>query len=137
MVRLVKGAYWDSERKRAQVEGLEGFPVYTRKIHNDVSYIACARKLLATPDAVFPQFATHNAHTLATVHRMAGENYYRGQYEFQCLHGMGETLYEEVVGPDKLDRSEEHTSELQSLMRISYAVFCLKKKMKKQPYETH
>jgi RHH-type proline utilization regulon transcriptional repressor/proline dehydrogenase/delta 1-pyrroline-5-carboxylate dehydrogenase len=104
MVRLVKGAYWDSEIKRAQVDGLEGFPVYTRKIHTDVSYLACARKLLGAPDAVFPQFATHNAQTLATIHAMAGANYYPGQYEFQCLHGMGEPLYEEVVGREKLNR---------------------------------
>src|SRR5450755_1608886 len=104
MVRLVKGAYWDSEIKRAQVDGLEGFPVFTRKIHTDVSYISCARKLLAAPDAVYPQFATHNALTLATIHAMAGGNYYAGQYEFQCLHGMGEPLYEEVVGRGKLNR---------------------------------
>ena len=104
MVRLVKGAYWDSEIKRAQVDGLENFPVFTRKVHTDVSYLACARKLLAAPDAVYPQFATHNAHTLATVLQMAGENYYPEQYEFQCLHGMGEPLYEQVVGPDKLSR---------------------------------
>jgi RHH-type proline utilization regulon transcriptional repressor/proline dehydrogenase/delta 1-pyrroline-5-carboxylate dehydrogenase len=103
MVRLVKGAYWDGEIKRAQVDGLEGFPVFTRKIHTDVSYIACAKKLLAATDAVYPQFATHNALTLATIHAMAGD-YAPGQYEFQCLHGMGETLYEEVVGPAKLDR---------------------------------
>ena len=104
MVRLVKGAYWDSEIKRAQVDGLADFPVYTRKIYTDISYLACARKLLAAPDAVFPQFATHNAHTLATVMKLAGGNYYSGQYEFQCLHGMGEPLYEEVVGADKLRR---------------------------------
>ncbi|SCW39511.1 trifunctional transcriptional regulator/proline dehydrogenase/L-glutamate gamma-semialdehyde dehydrogenase [Ancylobacter rudongensis] len=104
MVRLVKGAYWDSEIKRAQVDGLEGFPVYTRKVHTDVAYLACARKLLVAPDAVFPQFATHNAQTLATVMEMAGANYYAGQYEFQCLHGMGEPLYEEVVGREKLGR---------------------------------
>jgi RHH-type proline utilization regulon transcriptional repressor/proline dehydrogenase/delta 1-pyrroline-5-carboxylate dehydrogenase len=104
MVRLVKGAYWDSEIKRAQVDGLEGFPVYTKKVHTDVSYIACARKLLTAPDAIFPQFATHNAQTLATIHAIAGENFYVGQYEFQCLHGMGEPLYEEVVGRDKLNR---------------------------------
>ena len=104
MVRLVKGAYWDSEIKRAQLDGLEDFPVFTRRIHTDVSYLACARKLLAAPDAAFPQFATHNALTLATIHAMAGENFYAGQYEFQCLHGMGEPLYEEVVGPDKLNR---------------------------------
>ncbi|TXH36582.1 MAG: trifunctional transcriptional regulator/proline dehydrogenase/L-glutamate gamma-semialdehyde dehydrogenase [Rhodospirillaceae bacterium] len=104
MVRLVKGAYWDSEIKRAQVDGLEGFPVYTKKVHTDVSYIACARKLLAAPDAIFPQFATHNAQTLATIYALAGENFYVGQYEFQCLHGMGEPLYEEVVGREKLNR---------------------------------
>src|SRR5580658_3355043 len=104
MIRLVKGAYWDSEIKRAQVEGLDGFPVFTRKVHTDVSYLACARKLLAAPDAVFPQFATHNAQTLASVLVFAGPNFYRGQYEFQCLHGMGEPLYEEVVGRDKLER---------------------------------
>ena len=98
MLRLVKGAYWDSEIKRAQVEGLEGFPVFTRKIHTDVSYIACARRLLDAPDAVFPQFATHNALTLATIHAMAGANFYAGQYEFQCLHGMGEPLYNQIVG---------------------------------------
>ncbi len=104
MVRLVKGAYWDAEIKRAQVDGLEGFPVYTRKIHTDVAYLACARRLLAAPDAVFPQFATHNAQTLSAIMSMAGPDYYPGQYEFQCLHGMGEPLYEEVVGREKLNR---------------------------------
>src|SRR5206468_4062264 len=104
MVRLVKGAYWDSEIKRAQLDGLADFPVFTRRIHTDVAYLACARKLLAAPDAIFPQFATHNAQTLASVIAFAGPNYYRGQYEFQCLHGMGEPLYEEVVGREKLDR---------------------------------
>ena len=101
MLRLVKGAYWDSEIKRAQVDGLEGYPVYTRKVHTDVSYLACARKLLQAPEAVYPQFATHNAQTLAAIYYMAGQNYYPGQYEFQCLHGMGEPLYDEVVGPVK------------------------------------
>jgi RHH-type proline utilization regulon transcriptional repressor/proline dehydrogenase/delta 1-pyrroline-5-carboxylate dehydrogenase len=104
MVRLVKGAYWDAEIKRAQLDGMTGFPVYTRKIYTDVSYLACAAKLLGAPDAVFPQFATHNAQTLATIYRLAGEAYDAGQYEFQCLHGMGEPLYEEVVGPEKLNR---------------------------------
>ncbi|WP_245987003.1 trifunctional transcriptional regulator/proline dehydrogenase/L-glutamate gamma-semialdehyde dehydrogenase [Azospirillum thermophilum] len=99
MVRLVKGAYWDSEIKRAQVDGLDGFPVYTRKVYTDVSYVACARRLLGAPDAVFPQFATHNAMTLATIYRMAGDGFRVGQYEFQCLHGMGEPLYQEVVAP--------------------------------------
>jgi len=100
MVRLVKGAYWDSEIKRAQVDGMDGYPVYTRKAYTDLAYIACARRLLAAPDAVYPQFATHNAHTLAAIYQIAGpEQYAPGQYEFQCLHGMGEPLYEQVVGP--------------------------------------
>ncbi|GLV23933.1 trifunctional transcriptional regulator/proline dehydrogenase/L-glutamate gamma-semialdehyde dehydrogenase [Sphingobium sp. TomTYG45] len=104
MVRLVKGAYWDAEIKRAQVDGLADFPVYTRKVHTDVAYIACAKKLLAAPDAIFPQFATHNAQTLATIYRIAGPDFSVGQYEFQCLHGMGEPLYEQVVGKENLDR---------------------------------
>jgi RHH-type proline utilization regulon transcriptional repressor/proline dehydrogenase/delta 1-pyrroline-5-carboxylate dehydrogenase len=104
MVRLVKGAYWDSEIKRAQVDGYADFPVFTRKLYTDVSFLACARKLLDAPDAVFPQFATHNAHTLAAVMSMGGEEFHAGQYEFQCLHGMGEPLYEQVVGPRKLNR---------------------------------
>ena len=102
MVRLVKGAYWDSEIKRAQLDGQAGYPVFTRKAYTDVSYIACAKKLLAAPDAVYPQFATHNAQTVATIHHLAGpERYAEGQYEFQCLHGMGEPLYEQVVGSVK------------------------------------
>ena len=104
MVRLVKGAYWDTEIKRAQVDGLMDFPVFTRKVHTDVSYLACARKLLDATDAVFPQFATHNAQTLASIVAMAGPEFHPGRYEFQCLHGMGEALYREVVGPGKLDR---------------------------------
>ncbi|MGN6308195.1 MAG: trifunctional transcriptional regulator/proline dehydrogenase/L-glutamate gamma-semialdehyde dehydrogenase [Xanthobacteraceae bacterium] len=103
-VRLVKGAYWDAEIKRAQVDGLADFPVFTRKIHTDVSYIACARQLLDARDATFPQFATHNAQTLATILEMAGPDFQPGDYEFQCLHGMGEPLYDEVVGADELDR---------------------------------
>jgi len=108
MLRLVKGAYWDSEIKRAQIDGLPSFPVYTRKIYTDVSYIACARKMLEASDVLFPQFATHNAQTLATLYHLAqeirGEDYRPDFYEFQCLHGMGENLYDEVVGRDKLDR---------------------------------
>ena len=100
MIRLVKGAYWDSEIKWAQVDGMAGYPVYTRKVHTDVSYLACARKLLAAQDAVFPQFATHNAYTLAAVCQM-GEG---KDFEHQCLHGMGETLYDQVVGPQNLGR---------------------------------
>jgi RHH-type proline utilization regulon transcriptional repressor/proline dehydrogenase/delta 1-pyrroline-5-carboxylate dehydrogenase len=99
MVRLVKGAYWDSEIKRAQVEGQDGYPVYTRKPYTDASFIACARKLLAAPDEVYPQFATHNAQTLAAVFELADPRRWTPtQYELQCLHGMGEPLYEQVVG---------------------------------------
>ena len=98
MIRLVKGAYWDSEIKRAQMDGLEDYPVYTRKVYTDVSYLACAKKLLASPNYIYPQFATHNAHTLSAIYHLAGQNYYPGQYEFQCLHGMGEPLYTQVVG---------------------------------------
>jgi RHH-type proline utilization regulon transcriptional repressor/proline dehydrogenase/delta 1-pyrroline-5-carboxylate dehydrogenase len=92
-VRLVKGAYWDSEVKRAQVDGLENYPVFTRKAHTDISYLACARKLLENPDYFYPQFATHNARTVASILAMAG----KGEYEFQRLHGMGEALYEVVL----------------------------------------
>ncbi len=104
MVRLVKGAYWDAEIKRAQLDGLEDFPVFTRKVHTDVSYIACAVKLLAARAVIFPQFATHNAQSLATIYHLAGPDFKIGDYEFQCLHGMGEPLYSEVVGKKNLDR---------------------------------
>jgi RHH-type proline utilization regulon transcriptional repressor/proline dehydrogenase/delta 1-pyrroline-5-carboxylate dehydrogenase len=98
MVRLVKGAYWDSEVKRVQVDGLADYPVYTRKAHTDVAYLACARLLLEAPDAVYPQFATHNSHTLAAIVQIADpQRWAPGQYEFQCLHGMGEPLYDAVV----------------------------------------
>ncbi|PRC90580.1 trifunctional transcriptional regulator/proline dehydrogenase/L-glutamate gamma-semialdehyde dehydrogenase [Solimicrobium silvestre] len=103
MVRLVKGAYWDSEIKRAQVDGMSGYPVYTRKVYTDVSYLLCAQKLLAATDVIYPQFATHNALTLATIYTWA-EQQKITDYEFQCLHGMGETLYDKVVGADKLNR---------------------------------
>ena len=103
MIRLVKGAYWDSEIKKAQIEGMSDYPVFTRKVHTDLSYIACAKKLLAAPELIYPQFATHNAQTVATIYHLAQpEHYYAGQYEFQCLHGMGEPLYEKVVG-ERLD----------------------------------
>ena len=98
-VRLVKGAYWDSEIKWAQERGLADYPVFTRKVHTDVSYLACMRQLLADPAAFFPQFATHNAHTIASVYAAAG----RSVFEFQRLHGMGEALYAEVVGGGKLN----------------------------------
>jgi RHH-type transcriptional regulator, proline utilization regulon repressor / proline dehydrogenase / delta 1-pyrroline-5-carboxylate dehydrogenase len=100
MVRLVKGAYWDAEIKRAQVDGQAGYPVFTRKVYTDACFIACAKKLLSAPDIIYPQFATHNAYSLAAVYQLGGKT----EYEFQCLHGMGETLYDQVVGPDKLDR---------------------------------
>jgi len=98
MIRLVKGAYWDAEIKRAQQEGLTGYPVFTRKVYTDVSYLACAKQLLAARDAVYPQFATHNAHTLAAVMTLGGPAWRPGDYEFQCLHGMGEPLYNQIVG---------------------------------------
>lgn len=99
MVRLVKGAYWDSEIKRAQEGGQAGFPVFTRKVNTDVSYLACAERLLASPARFYPQFATHNAHTVASILvRAKGRD-----YEFQRLHGMGEALYEQVSeGADKV-----------------------------------
>jgi RHH-type proline utilization regulon transcriptional repressor/proline dehydrogenase/delta 1-pyrroline-5-carboxylate dehydrogenase len=91
-VRLVKGAYWDGEIKRAQIMGRPDFPVFTTKAATDVHYLACARDLIAAGDAIFPQFATHNAHTVAAVRRMA-QSAGRDAYEFQRLHGMGEALY--------------------------------------------
>ena len=100
MIRLVKGAYWDSEVKWAQVDGMDGYPTYTRKVHTDISYLASARKLLDAQDAIFPQFATHNAYTLGAIYQMG-----KGKdFEHQCLHGMGETLYDQVVGPQNLGR---------------------------------
>ena len=94
MVRLVKGAYWDTEIKRAQVLGLDGFPVFTRKVNTDVAYICCARKLLKLTDCIYPQFATHNAHSVASVLQMAPD---LGAFEFQRLHGMGEALHDAVL----------------------------------------
>ena len=92
MVRLVKGAYWDTEIKRAQTLGLDGFPVFTRKAHTDINYLACARMLLERRDRLYPQFATHNAHTAAAVLHLAGDDH--DGFEFQRLHGMGEALHE-------------------------------------------
>ncbi|HEX8838847.1 MAG TPA: proline dehydrogenase family protein, partial [Sphingomicrobium sp.] len=93
MCRLVKGAYWDTEIKAAQVGGLSDYPVFTRKVATDVSYLACARKLLAASDAIYPAFATHNANTIGQVKALAGDS----EFEFQRLHGMGEELYEELA----------------------------------------
>lgn len=97
MVRLVKGAYWDTEIKRAQVDGLEDYPVYTRKAYTDLSYLVCAQRLLKVTDNIYPQFATHNAHTVSAIWHWAKAHEVT-HYEFQCLHGMGESLYQQVVG---------------------------------------
>jgi RHH-type proline utilization regulon transcriptional repressor/proline dehydrogenase/delta 1-pyrroline-5-carboxylate dehydrogenase len=95
MVRLVKGAYWDSEIKNAQKDGHQHFPVFTRKSSTDVSYHACANKLLDYRDTIYPQFATHNAYTAATIVELAGAD--KEGFEFQCLHGMGDSLYDQIV----------------------------------------
>jgi RHH-type proline utilization regulon transcriptional repressor/proline dehydrogenase/delta 1-pyrroline-5-carboxylate dehydrogenase len=108
MVRLVKGAYWDTEIKAAQVAGLPDYPVFTRKIATDVSYLACAKSLLAAGDVVYPAFATHNANTIGQVKALAGSS----PFEFQRLHGMGEALYEEVA------RLEEGIGEQPTPVRI-------------------
>jgi RHH-type proline utilization regulon transcriptional repressor/proline dehydrogenase/delta 1-pyrroline-5-carboxylate dehydrogenase len=108
MVRLVKGAYWDTEIKAAQVAGLKDYPVFTRKVATDVSYIACARRLLATGDILYPAFATHNANTIGAVKAIAGTT----PFEFQRLHGMGEGLYEELA------RLEEALGEARTPVRI-------------------
>jgi len=100
-VRLVKGAYWDTEIKHAQEQGLESYPVFTRKVHTDISYLAASRRALEAGDKLYPQFATHNAHTLASILHYAGS---RRDYEFQRLHGMGEELYGEIVDPDRYGR---------------------------------
>ncbi len=93
MVRLVKGAYWDTEIKRAQVLGLDDYPVFTRKLNTDVAYLACARRLLQMSDRIYAQFATHNAHSVAAVLELAAGN---DNFEFQRLHGMGEALHDRV-----------------------------------------
>ncbi|MCC2617973.1 bifunctional proline dehydrogenase/L-glutamate gamma-semialdehyde dehydrogenase PutA [Aestuariibacter halophilus] len=95
MVRLVKGAYWDSEIKNAQKDGLEHFPVFTRKSSTDVSYHACANRLLDYRDTIYPQFATHNAYTASVIIELAGDD--KEGFEFQCLHGMGDSLYNQIV----------------------------------------
>ena len=100
MVRLVKGAYWDTEIKNAQKDGLSHFPVFTRKSSTDVSYHACANKLLDFRDTIYPQFATHNAYTAATIVELAGED--KEGFEFQCLHGMGDSLYDQIVREENI-----------------------------------
>lgn len=100
MVRLVKGAYWDTEIKNAQKDGLEHFPVFTRKSSTDVSYHACANRLLAYRDSIYPQFATHNAYTASVIIELAGDD--KEGFEFQCLHGMGDSLYDQIVTEEKI-----------------------------------
>lgn len=100
MVRLVKGAYWDTEIKHSQQGGFEDFPVFTRKASTDVSYHACANRLLAYRDSIYPQFATHNAYTASVILELAGDD--KEGFEFQCLHGMGDTLYDQIVKQDKI-----------------------------------
>jgi len=102
-VRLVKGAYWDTEIKRAQVLGLDDYPVFTRKANTDLSYLACAEKMLAARDSFYPMFATHNAHTIASVLEMAGND--TDGFELQRLHGMGETLHDVVLKEKDVDIS--------------------------------
>ena len=100
MIRLVKGAYWDTEIKLTQQAGLDEFPVFTRKSSTDVSYHACAKRLLAYRDTIYPQFATHNAYTASVILELAGED--KTGFEFQCLHGMGDSLYDQVVTQEKI-----------------------------------
>lgn len=98
MLRLVKGAYWDYEIKDSQVKGLENYPVFTRKVNTDLSYLACARKIIDHGKVFFPQFATHNAYMVAAIITLLGE---RRDYEFQCLKGMGQSLYDLLVPAEK------------------------------------
>lgn len=94
-VRLIKGAYWDSEIKYAQMNGLDGYPVFTRKSTTDVSFIACAKKIFSMPEAIYPQFGSHNAFSVAAILALTkGKNL---DFEFQCLHGMGQALYDLVT----------------------------------------
>lgn len=101
MVRLIKGAYWDSEIKMSQELGLEGYPVFSRKMNTDVSFLSCAQKILKFPKEIYPMFATHNAHSVASILEMAKD---RKDYEFQCLHGMGQALYDQIVGKNNFNR---------------------------------
>ena len=103
MLRLVKGAYWDSEIKDSQVKGLSGYPVFTRKASTDVSYLACAKKIIDYGDIFYPQFATHNAYTVAAILTLMGE---RRDFEFQCLKGMGRELYDCIVTPENCSKQK-------------------------------
>ncbi|QIA78013.1 bifunctional proline dehydrogenase/L-glutamate gamma-semialdehyde dehydrogenase PutA [Rodentibacter caecimuris] len=100
MIRLVKGAYWDSEIKWAQTDGLDDFPLFTRKNHTDIAYVACAKKLLEAQDVIYPQFATHNILTMCTIYELGQGK----KFEFQCLYGMGENLYDNIVGNENFSQ---------------------------------
>jgi RHH-type proline utilization regulon transcriptional repressor/proline dehydrogenase/delta 1-pyrroline-5-carboxylate dehydrogenase len=116
-VRLVKGAYWDTEIKHAQQQGYADYPVFTRKPATDVSWIACALRMLARRDVLRPAFATHNAHSLAVILEAAGDT----NFEMQRLHGMGEALYEGIVGT----RPARYAFTLRSdRMRICWPTWC-------------
>ena len=119
MVRLVKGAYWDAEIKMSQIQGFPGYPVFTRKNSTDVSYLACARKLLAQPDCFYSQFGTHNAYSVAAIMDIAGNN---TDFEFQCLHGMGRPLYDQIVDKKKFNRPAVFTRQLVHT-RICWAIW--------------
>lgn len=99
-VRLVKGAYWDSEIKKTQENGLEAYPVFTRKIFTDITYLAATQKMFAANRYIYSQFATHNAYTVAAIQEIAKETGLKNSFEFQCLHGMGEQLYDQFVNAD-------------------------------------
>lgn len=101
MVRLIKGAYWDSEIKKTQMQGLDDYPVFTRKVFTDISFQACAKKLLTLTDYIYPQFATHNAYSVALILNMTRAQNYR-DFEFQCLHGMGSELYDKIIEDENI-----------------------------------
>ena len=118
--RRVKGAYWDSEIKWAQERGLEDYPVFSRKMHTDVSYLAAMRLLIADQTAFYPQFATHNAHSIAAAAVAGGAV----EFEYQRLHGMGEALYEQVVGEGKFGARAGFML-LSVDMKICSAIWCV------------
>ncbi len=102
-VRLVKGAYWDTEIKISQVEGFSNYPVFTRKANTDLSYVACAKKMLQANDAIYPQFATHNAYSVAAVLTLIGDDKQNYHFEFQSLQGMGRALHDEILDKNEFD----------------------------------
>jgi len=111
-IRLIKGAYWDTEIKNAQVKNLSSYPVFTRKISTDVSFLACAKKIIEYGDIFYPAFATHNAYSLASVLEMMSEKKLNYPFEFQCLHGMGYTLYDQILN------SSEFTQNIKIPVRV-------------------